>query len=97
MQYNNTIAILGAGSALGQFIAQKIVGTYRLLLMDNSELQLNQLKELLVSHQPNADIELIVCSKDASWEGDIIIIAADNQTEQAGIAKKLMKSQLAKQ
>jgi hypothetical protein len=89
MQYNNTIAILGAGSALGQFIAQKIVGTYRLLLMDNSELQLNQLKELLVSHQPNADIELIVCSKDASWEGDIIIIAADNQTEQAGIAKKI--------
>lgn len=89
MQYNNTIAILGAGSDLGQFIAQKIVGTYRLLLMDNSELQLNQLKVLLVSNQPNADIELIVCSKDASWEGDIIIIAADNQTEQAGIAKKI--------
>lgn len=89
MQYKNTIAILGAGSELGQLIAQKIAGTYRLLLMDSSELQLNQLQQFLLNHHPNVEIELVVCSKDASWEGDIIIIAADNETEQAAIAKKI--------
>lgn len=89
MQYNNTIAILGAGSELGQLIAQKIAGTYRLLLMDRSEVQLNQLKEVLVNQQPKAEIELVVCSKDASWEGDIIIIAADQENEQEAIAKKI--------
>ncbi|OYW79718.1 MAG: hypothetical protein B7Y37_12985 [Sphingobacteriia bacterium 28-36-52] len=89
MQYNLTVAILGAGSEVGQLIAQKIALKYPLLLMDNSEEKLNQVKELVVKNHPTAQVEMVVCSKDASWEGDIIIIAADQIGEQEAIATKI--------
>lgn len=89
MQYNHTVAILGAGSEIGQLIAQKIAGNYPLLLMDNSEEKLNQVKELVVKNHPTSQVEMVVCSKDASWEGDIIIIAADHAEEQEAIAIKI--------
>lgn len=89
MQYNQTVAILGAGSEIGQLIAQKIAGNYLLLLMDNSEEKLNQLKQFVVKNHSAAQIDVVVCSKDASWEGDIIIIAADYAEEQKAIATKI--------
>ena len=65
MQNNNTVAILGAGSAIGQFIAEKIAGNYPLLLMDNSAETLNRLTELLTGKFATPQIEMIVCSKEA--------------------------------
>lgn len=89
MQYNNTIAILGVNSEIGELLAIKIAGNYPLLLMDQSEEKLHQLKQLLVENHPKAQIELVACSKDASWEADTIIIAADKAVEQASIASKI--------
>ena len=89
MQNNNTVAILGAGSAIGQLIAEKIAGNYPLLLMDNSAETLNRLTELLTEKFATPQIEMIVCSKEASWEADIIIIAAEHAQEQEAIANKI--------
>lgn len=91
MQYSNTIAILGANSEIGELIANKIAGNYPLLLVDQSEEKLYQLKQLVTEHHPKAQIELAVCSKDASWEADTIIIAANEAAEQASIASKIVE------
>lgn len=89
MLYNNTVAILGAGSSIGQFIAKNIAANYPLLLMDSSAEKLNTLMQLVVENHPTAKVEMIVCSKEASWEADIIIIAADQVEEQEAIATNI--------
>ncbi|MBT9485626.1 hypothetical protein [Sediminibacterium sp.] len=89
MLYNNTVAILGAGSSIGQHIAKNIAANYSLLLMDSSADKLNNLMQFFVDNHPTAKVEMIVCSKEASWEADIIIIAADHAQEQEAIAIKI--------
>ncbi len=89
MLYNNTVAILGAGSELGQLIAKKIAGNYPLLLMDNNAEKLNGLIQIIPHTHPTAQVEMALCSKDASWEADIIIIAADYAEDQESIAIKI--------
>lgn len=89
MLYNNTVAILGAGSELGQLIAQKIAGNYPLLLMDNNAEKLKKLMQLITDNHLKAEVEMVDCSKNASWEADIIIIAAEYAEEQESIAIKI--------
>lgn len=89
MLYNNTVAILGAGSSIGQLIAKNLATNYSLLLMDSSADKLNNLMQFFVENHPTAKVEMIVCSKEASWEADIIIIAADHAQEQEAIAIKI--------
>ncbi|HLD54352.1 MAG TPA: hypothetical protein VJA82_13670 [Sediminibacterium sp.] len=89
MQYNNTVAILGANSAIGQMLANQIGGNYPLLLMDGSTENLTLLKQHILTTHPSAQVELIACSKDASWEADTIIIAAEASADQASIASKI--------
>lgn len=89
MPHKNTIAIIGASGNLGAAIAKGISkGTYRLLLIDKEQNYLPSLASEIIKGNSSADVDIIHCCKDASWEAEIIIIAvpADEQNE---IAQKI--------
>lgn len=89
MPHKNTVAIIGASGSLGSAIAKGISkGPYRLLLMDKEQNHLSLLASEIIKLNSSADVDIIHCCKDASWEAEIIIIAVPDD-EQNEIAKKI--------
>lgn len=77
-----TIAIIGAGGNMGSAIAKSIAGgNYRLLLFDRNPEQLGSLHEEILQDHPGADVELMNCPHESSWEADIIILAVPHGAE----------------
>lgn len=71
-----TIAIVGAGSAIGSNIARSIcAGNYRLLLISDDISAVRPLAKGLLQSDATADIGVMNCQFDACWEADIIIMA----------------------
>jgi predicted dinucleotide-binding enzyme len=70
------------GSAIAKSLAK---GNYRLLLKGSKQNELDSLVKEIEAATPTADVEGIACSKEASWEADIIIPAVpyDAQKEVA--------------
>lgn len=84
-----TIAIIGAGGNMGSAIAKSIAGgNYRLLLFDRKPKQLGTLTEKIQQIHPEADLELMNCPHESSWEADIIILAVPHGAEKE-IADKI--------
>lgn len=78
-----TIAIIGASGSMGFAIAKSIAGgNYRLLLFDRTFEQLGPLKKEILQDHPQADVELMNCPHESSWEADIIILAVPHAAEQ---------------
>src|SRR5688572_3856492 len=76
MQTKQTIAIIGATGNMGSAIAKSLSkGNYRLLLLKDDKRDINGLVEEIKSINPNADVEPVDCSYNATWEADIIIAA----------------------
>jgi predicted dinucleotide-binding enzyme len=83
------IAIIGAGGNMGSAIAKSIAGgNYRLLLFDRNPKQLDSLHEEILEDHPEADVELMNCPHESSWEADIIILAVPHEAEK-GLAEKI--------
>ena len=83
------IAIIGAGGNMGSSIAKSIAGgNYRLLLFDRNPKQLDSLHEEILEDHPEADVELMNCPHESSWEADIIILAVPHEAEK-GLAEKI--------
>ncbi|WP_345243566.1 NADPH-dependent F420 reductase [Nibrella saemangeumensis] len=79
----STIAIIGATGNMGSAIAKSLAnGSYRLLLCANDFPTVQELAQTIKTDTPSADVEAIVCSRNASWEADIIILATPYQAEQ---------------
>ncbi|SHF98171.1 hypothetical protein SAMN05443144_11667 [Fodinibius roseus] len=77
-----TIAIIGAGGNMGSAFAKSIAeGNYRLLLFDRNPEQLGSLHEEILLDHPKADVELMNCPHESSWEADIIILAVPHGAE----------------
>lgn len=71
-----TIAIIGATGSMGSAIATSLAkGPYRLLLCANNPEKGQDLEQTIKAASPSADVEYIDCSRNASWEADIIILA----------------------
>lgn len=67
---------------MGSSIARSIAGgNYRLLLFDREPEQLDALKEEILQSYSEADLELMNCSHECSWEADIIILAVPHAAE----------------
>lgn len=77
MQTKQTVTIIGNTRELGSFMAMRLApGNFRLLLCaDNHEMGEKVLEEIKLIN-PLADVEFAGCPFDASWESDIIIVAA---------------------
>lgn len=89
MQYNNIVAILGANSPAGKQIAECISEQYPVLIMDADKEVLLQSQKAIQSKHPAANITILECSKEASWEADIVIIAVEKENEQQQIAERI--------
>lgn len=84
-----TIAVIGAAGNMGSGIAANLAKAgYRVLIAGNDQSKLSSLLTKIKSNTPNADVEIIDCSKEASWEADIIIPAVSYQA-QAAVASKI--------
>ncbi len=88
MRYSNTVAILGAGSEDGLWMAKGICKSYRILLMDEELQKLTALSFIVAQHYKLALTENLLSSKEAGWEADIIVLAAPAEV-QAAIARQI--------
>ena len=79
MAYKKTVAIIGAATPVGSLIAKSIVANYRLLLMDTTQPHLVLLQAELQSINKSAEVDILPCCKNASWEADIIVVANDGE------------------
>src|SRR5687767_1955934 len=89
MAIKQNIAVIGATGNMGSAISKSLAkGNYRLLLKANDQEKLNQLVTEIKAANPSADVEAMVCPKDASWEADIIIAAVPYAAEKE-VAEKI--------
>ena len=77
MQTKQTISIIGNTLNIGSFLATRLSsGNFRLLLCTGKPQTAETLVEEIHRVSPKADAEVSDCPFDASWESDIILIAA---------------------
>jgi predicted dinucleotide-binding enzyme len=81
-----SIAIFGATDKYASALAESVVSdNIRLLLFSDENQEISDLRNQILSKSPSADIELVFCSAEASWQADIIILAL-SQDQQKMIA-----------
>lgn len=81
-----SIAIFGATGKFASVLAESVVSNdNRLLFFSDENQEISDLKNQIFSKSPSADIELVFCSAEASWQADIIILAL-SQDQQNMIA-----------
>ena len=89
MKTKQTIAVIGASGNMGSAISKSLAkGNYRLLLFSENESKVQPVLDDIKKSYPSADVEITNCSKQASWEADIIILAVPHNVEK-GIAEKI--------
>lgn len=89
MKTKQTIAVIGASGNMGSAISKSLAkGNYRLLLFSENESKVQPVLDDIKKSYPSADVEITDCSKQASWEADIIILAVPHNAEK-GIAEKI--------
>jgi hypothetical protein len=82
-----SIAIFGATDKFASLLAESVVSNNnRLLLFSDENQEISDLRNQILSKIPSADIELVFCSAEASWQADIIILAL-SQDQQKIIAR----------
>lgn len=90
MNTKKMIAVIGATGNMGSAISKGLAkGNYKLLLKDTDQAKLDELVRDIRSQEPNADVDAIACSVEASWEADIIILAVPFGAEK-DIASKII-------
>lgn len=81
--------MIGATGNMGSAISKSLSkGNYRLLLVSEDQEKLDLLKKDILLQTPGADIQEIVCSRDAGWEADIVITAVPYEAEKE-VAEKI--------
>jgi predicted dinucleotide-binding enzyme len=89
MSVKKTIAIVGATEKSGKIIAKRFSSMpYRLLLISNDQVELNNLSENISARKSMAEIDTIDCVKEGCWEADIIILAVP-LCEENKVAQKM--------
>lgn len=84
-----TIAIIGASGTMGSGLAHNLAKAgHRILLAGRTRAKLDELLSTIKQVAPNADVEILDCSHEASWEADVVIPAVP-YIAQAEIAAKI--------
>ena len=76
MATRKNMAIIGANSTIGTLLAERMAPTYDLLLMDSNSDELIALTNSIRLQQPATNINSLACCREASWEADVIVVAA---------------------
>jgi len=89
MKTKQTIAVIGALGNMGSAISKSLSkGNYRLLLCSDDKGKVRETLNNIKNSTLTADVEVIDCSAQASWEADIIIAAVPYEAEK-DVAKKI--------
>ena len=89
MKTKQTIAVIGASGNMGSAISKSLSkGNYRILICSDDNEKIQEVLKSIKSNNPSADVEVIDCSAQASWEADIIIAAVPYQVEK-DVAEKI--------
>src|SRR3546814_11995578 len=89
MKTKSTIAIIGSTGNMGSAIAKsQAKGRNRLLLFGRDKAKIDTLHNDIHALNSDADVEAMGCSKDASWEADIVILAVPYAAE-AAVAEEI--------
>jgi NADPH-dependent F420 reductase len=84
-----TIAIIGAGGKMGSGLAWNLAkAEHRMLLAGPTKAKLEALAEDIRKHTPAADVEILDCLHEASWEADVVIPAVP-YSSQAEVAERI--------
>ncbi len=84
-----TIAIIGAAGHMGSAVARNLARAgHRILLAGPKRDQLETLLATIKAITPNADVDILDCSHEASWEADVIIPAVPHAV-QGDVAAKI--------
>lgn len=81
-----TIAIIGAGGNMGSGLARNLaLAGHRVLLAGKTRSTLEDLQAAIKNATPDAEIDILDCSHEASWEADVVIpaVSFDAQKEVA--------------
>jgi len=76
MATRKNMAIIGANSKIGTLLAERMAPMYDLLLMDSSSDELMALINSIRLQQPATNINILAFCWEASWEADVIVVAA---------------------
>ncbi len=89
MQAKQTITVIGAAGNMGAAISKSLSkGNYKLLLCADDNGKVQEIINNIKSVNSSADVEVIDCSAQASWEADIIIAAVPFAAEKE-VAEKI--------
>ena len=78
-----TVAIIGAAGHMGSGIARNLAKAgHRILLAGPRRDQLETLLATIKAITPNADVDILDCSHEASWEADVIIPAVPHAVQE---------------
>lgn len=85
-----TIAVIGARNNFGNTLAGRLCeGNYRIVMFDENFDEATSLIDSICNRNRKADIDIADCQHTASWEADIILVAAEDH-EIEGIAEKIV-------
>jgi NADPH-dependent F420 reductase len=91
-----TIAVIGAGGAIGSALSPRLAAIgHRILLMDKDSGKCQKTFEDCAEN-PNADIEIVSCIHEGSWEADIIVpaVAYEAQKEVADYIRDVVTGKI---
>ena len=74
MSLLSTIAIIGVSEKRGFQVANQLAQKYPVLLFDQETEQVLFLYDQIRRNNPSANVDLMACATDASWEADIILV-----------------------
>jgi 8-hydroxy-5-deazaflavin:NADPH oxidoreductase len=75
-----TLAIVGAAGALGSELARKFAKAgHRVILAGHTQSSLDGLHSIIGTLPPEADVDILDCAREASWEADIVILAVPHE------------------
>jgi predicted dinucleotide-binding enzyme len=82
MSTKQTIAVIGASGKIGAAICKKLAtGNNRLLLFANEKEKVKTLANEITTGTESAEVEVLECPTDASWEADVIVLAVPSESE----------------
>ncbi|QZK90901.1 hypothetical protein K5V07_10515 [Flavobacterium sp. CHNK8] len=87
MSPRKIVAVLGLSETHSVFVAKQIAKTNTVLLFDYNAAMLNSVFSEIQTAHPNANVEMMICPTNASWEADVIVLSNDAVIDGNGINK----------
>lgn len=90
MALKETIAFAGITNtaSCATYITKLAQARYSLLLVSSPDNSLQELADQVLSHVPEAKVDVMACAKDGCWEADIIVVFGETGLN-AGFLNKI--------